>query len=111
MSNATKTRKPRQRRQHQRSVALLCPPIPGDGASYVRITQDGQEFFYWIERVPSDFGTAFRVKSVTDGGDAYDVLLSSDGDSCTCKGHTFGGYCKHVDAIQALPNLGSDHVF
>jgi hypothetical protein len=34
------------------------------------------------------------------------VLLSAEGDSCTCKGHTYGGYCKHADAVRALRQAG-----
>ena len=38
--------------------------------------------------------------------DVYDVLLEPSGDSCTCKGHTYGGYCKHVDCCRALIGAG-----
>ena len=36
----------------------------------------------------------------------HEVTLYASGDSCTCKGHTYGGYCKHVDAIRALVSAG-----
>jgi hypothetical protein len=91
--NATKVRKPRQRRQHQRSVKILAEPTSVNPAAFIRLTQDGKDFYYWLTRQPSDFGRAFRLeKSPVDGGD---VLLDPAGDSCTYSGHTYGGYCKH----------------
>jgi uncharacterized Zn finger protein len=41
---------------------------------------------------------------VRDGAeDTYSVLLENEQDSsCTCPGHMFHGYCKHVDALRAL---------
>jgi hypothetical protein len=33
----------------------------------------------------------------------YDVLLENEQDgSCTCPGHTYHGYCRHLDALRAL---------
>src|SRR5689334_10999963 len=102
--NATRTPKPRQRRPHTRSVAVLAEPTPINPAAFIRLTQDGKDFYYWLTRCPSDFGRAFRLeKSSIDGGEGYDVLLDPPaGDSCTCPGHTYGGYCKHVDCCRAL---------
>ena len=109
MSTTTKARKPRQRRQHVRTVKVLCGPTVGNPSTFVRITQDGEACHYWVEPVAADFGTAFRLEkpSAAEGEEAtYDVLLSAEGDSCTCKGHTYGGYCKHVDAVRALRQAG-----
>jgi hypothetical protein len=88
-------------------VAVLVPPSPGQALTLVRITQDGEQFHYWVEPLPSDFGLAYRLeKPGTEGTDVYDVLLDAAGDSCTCKGHTYGGYCKHVDGARALLKAG-----
>jgi hypothetical protein len=109
VSNATTARKPRQRRQHERSVAVLIKPSPGQPDSYVRITQDGEPAHYWLSAIPSDWGRAFRLeKPGFEGDDSYDVCLEENGqsDSCTCKGNTYGGYCKHVDAVRALDRAG-----
>lgn len=99
------TRKPRQRRPHERSVRVLIRPSPGQPSLYVRLTQDGEAAHYWIDALPSDWGRAFRVeKPGHEGTESYDVCLEENGqaDSCTCPGNTYGGYCKHVDCLRAL---------
>jgi hypothetical protein len=101
-----KTR-PRQRRPHERSVRVLIRPSPGQPDSYLCITQDGIEAHYWLSAQPSDYGRAFRLeKPGFEGDEIYDVLLDAEGDSCTCPGHTYGGYCRHVDALRALERVG-----
>ncbi len=104
----SRPRKPRQRRQHERSVKVLIPYRGGASSVYVRITQDGEAAHYWLDAIPADFGRAFRLeKPGFEGTDVYDVLLDAEGgDSCTCKGHTYGGYCKHVDSVRALLTAG-----
>jgi hypothetical protein len=104
--NATATRKPRQRRSHQRSVKVLVEPAAGNPMMFLRITQDGKPGYYWVSPLVSDFGRAFRFEKPAPEVDVYDVLLEPSGDSCTCKGHTYGGYCKHVDACRALIGAG-----
>ena len=106
-SNARKSRKPRQRRPHERSVKVLITPCPGQPSIFIRITQDGEAAHYWVDPMPSDWGLAYRVeKPGFEGDDRYDVLLEIEGDSCTCPGHTYGGYCRHVDALRALHTQG-----
>jgi len=58
--------------------------------------------------VKADFGDGFAVEKDENGvvRETYDVNLSATGDTCTCKGHTYGGYCKHVDGIRALVSAG-----
>ncbi len=98
-------RKPRQRRPHERSVAVLISPSEGQPDRLLRITQDGEPAHYWLAYLPSDFGRAFRLERVAheatdkEGRDAYDVLLDGAADSCTCPGHVYGNYCKHVDGM------------
>jgi hypothetical protein len=106
------TRKPRQRRRHERSVKTLLPAMPaaGIGITLVRITQDGESQSYWVKPLRSDFGLAYRLEK--DGAEpgaedtSYDALLEIEGDTCTCPGHTYGGYCKHVDCLRALHTRG-----
>jgi hypothetical protein len=104
--HATATRTPRQRRQHERTVKVLAERSAADPRTFVRVTVDGKASHYWISPLPSDFGRALRFEKPDIDGDVYDVLLEQDGGSCTCKGHTFGGYCKHVDAARALLGVG-----
>jgi hypothetical protein len=104
--NATQTRKPRQRRSHERTVKVLSEPTAADPRTFIRLTQDGKASHYWVSPLASDFGRAFRFEKPEIGGDAYDVLLEQGADSCTCKGHTYGGYCKHADCCKALLAAG-----
>src|SRR3954469_22968900 len=90
-------RKPRQRRPHERSVKVLITPLPEQPLTLIRVTQDGEQAHYWVSPLASDWGLAYRLeKPGTEGDDVYDVLLEEDGASCTCPGHTYGGFCKHV---------------
>jgi SWIM zinc finger len=107
MSTTTATRKPRQRRQHERTVKVLAAPSIGDPRTFLCITQDGKASHYWIAPLAADFGKGFRFEKSEPNGEAYDVLLENEQDaSCTCKGHTYGGYCKHVDCCRALVAAG-----
>ena len=107
MSTATKSRKPRQRRPHARSIAVVAGPTP-NGAVLVKLTQDAEKFYYWVTRVKADFGEGFTVEKEENGaaGESYDVNLQDGGETCTCKGHTYGGFCKHADGIRALVKAG-----
>jgi hypothetical protein len=64
---------------------------------------------YGLTPLPSDFGVAFRIDKA-DRGDGqteeYDVLLHGRESSCTCKGHTYHGHCKHVESLTRLQRLG-----
>jgi hypothetical protein len=90
------TRKPRQRRPHTRAVAVLIQPSEGQPDRLLKITQDGRAASYWLSQLVTDFGEGWRLeKPGYEGTESYDVLLAAEGDSCTCPGHTYGGYCKH----------------
>jgi hypothetical protein len=106
MSTTTSARKPRQRRSHERSVKVLVAPALASPQTFVRITQDGEAGYYWVPPAPSDFGRAFRFEKPAPETDVYDVLLEQGGETCTCKGHTYGGYCRHVDCRKALIAAG-----
>src|SRR6516162_5908078 len=95
-SNPRKSVKP-ERRVHV---------VRGGDRTTLSLSINGVETLYYLESVPSDFGVAFRltkVKGEWDGlqrlDEPYDVLLSSNESSCTCKGHTYRSHCKHVDAL------------
>src|SRR5262249_6271716 len=103
LSPPVKPRKPPARRPHERSVKVITPPCPGQPLTLIRIMQDDKPAHYWVSPLASDWGMAYRLeKPGHEGDDVYDVLLEVEGDSCTCPGHTYGGYCRHVDALRAL---------
>ncbi len=99
-----------KRRQHVRSAKVIIAPSEGQPLALVRITQDGEPAHYWLGALPSDFGRAYRLeRQGLEGESVYDVLLGDGIDSfdiCTCPGHTYGGYCKHVDCCRALLAAG-----
>ena len=106
MTTTTSARKPRQRRKHERSVKVLSEPTATDPRTFIRLTVDGKASHYAISPLASDFGKGFRIEKPAPEKDAYDVLLDPAGDSCTCKGHVYGGYCRHVDCCKALIAAG-----
>jgi hypothetical protein len=108
------SRKPPTRRPHRRSVKVIISALACDRQllTLIRITQDDKAAHYWLSPLASDWGLAYQVErageEVQDGAeDTYHVLLENEQDaSCTCPGHTYGGYCRHVDAIRALLTAG-----
>src|SRR5262245_48262658 len=62
---------------------------------------------YWIDWLPSDFGTAYRLRKFQDqGGESYDVLLDGRHSTCECLGFQRWGHCKHIEGLQALVAAG-----
>lgn len=64
---------------------------------------------YYVSRLASDFGTAYRVEKFADANgvrEVYDVNLNGRETSCTCKGGCYVGRCKHAEALTALVNAG-----
>jgi hypothetical protein len=63
-------------------------------------------FRYWVEALPSDFGTAYTLTKITPEGkdaDVYHVCVDNPQDSlCTCKGFESHGACKHLDACKLI---------
>jgi hypothetical protein len=60
---------------------------------------------YLIDRIPSDFGTAFHVekRDYNPGEErSYDVLLNGDASLCSCRGFTRWGHCRHIESLAAL---------
>lgn len=106
-----KTKAPRQR--SQRNIRLIQPfDAEGKNAEVcITVTRGGkaEEFFYWIDKIPSDWGMAFLVEKQGDGSEEnpeYHVLLDSGGSSCDCKGFSRWDHCKHVEGILALKAAG-----
>jgi len=69
-------------------------------------------FGYFLHRLAADFGLAFRFEPFAeqkrDGSEDYDVNIDPQRGhhSCTCKGNTYCGHCKHVESILALIKRG-----
>jgi len=84
----------------------------GVSRACLSVLQGKRSFLYWLSLEPSDWGTAFRLEKFRfqEGGDReeteYHVLLSADGNHCTCKGHVAHGHCKHVRAVLELQATG-----
>jgi hypothetical protein len=103
----------RTRKQPERRIRILHP-LSDSGAAVIEITVDNKEDVYAVRRIASDFGTAYHVikgELVEDeeaqtlrlrNAAEYDVLLNGRESSCTCKGHTYSGHCKHVDGLTTL---------
>ena len=103
MASSTKSR---PRVKPERRVHLY------DGTpALLEMTIGKEEFAYWLKQIPADFGMGFEVKKIsTDGSapseDVYHVNIDllSGHHTCTCKGNTFCGHCKHVESLLSLIN-------
>jgi hypothetical protein len=111
MSTATK---PRKRVKPERHV-ILGTPTNGVFALHMTIGtgEKAQHYGYYIQPVPADFGLGFHVEKfdvekVEGAPSEYDVNidLQRGYHSCTCKGNTYCGHCKHVESILALIKSG-----
>lgn len=73
--------------------------------------KSGHRSSYWVELLPTDFGTGLRfVKSLdrTEGDpENYDVLLGGGNYSCECKGFLRHGHCKHGLAARKIIDAGA----
>jgi hypothetical protein len=104
------TRKPRVRRPHVRSIRLVVG-FNGEGKNAVlRITQDGQVAEYFLDQLAADFGRGFLLEKIgpdeSRDNEVYHVNLNGTESSCTCPGHSYGGFCKHLDGLTALVAAG-----
>jgi hypothetical protein len=115
ITTASPARKPGSRKPRPkptRTYDLLLPPSANGMPGFLRITMtDGNRVLpvdYFLSRLPSDFGTAFRLQKILGEHDAYDVLLGPDGlFSCECKGHLrHGTACKHAATLADLRREG-----
>lgn len=111
MSTASK---PRPRVKPQRKVNISAPVNGNHAMSMIVGTGErAKHYGYYVHRIPSDFGLAFHfekfsIDQVPGEPAEYDVLIDRQRGchSCTCKGNTYCGHCKHVESILALIQRG-----
>jgi hypothetical protein len=96
-----------------RTVRILEQPATDDPQGYfaVRITEGQRQDTYLVHSVPPDFGEGFSFEKLDAAADfatveEYDVNLMGAESSCTCKGNTYHGHCRHVESLQALDHAG-----
>jgi transposase InsO family protein len=110
----TTTTQPRPRVKPARHVRAGQPT---NGVRAVCLTigtgETAKHYGYYLRSIAADFGSGFEVTKFTteqtEGEDAtYHVHIDQERGfhSCTCKGNTFCGHCKHVSAILALVQSG-----
>jgi hypothetical protein len=111
MTTATKSRK---RVKPERRVTI-GKPVNGVFALAMTIGagEKAKHFGYYVQSIPADFGLAFHFEKFSteqeEGKDnEYDVNidLQRGRHSCTCKGNTYSGHCKHVEALVSLIQSG-----
>jgi hypothetical protein len=114
MTTATKNRNRKPRSKPERHVTLGTPT---NGVYALHMTigtgEKAKHFGYYVRRIPADFGLAFRfekfeTEQVEGEPSDYDVLIDPERGyhSCTCKGGTFHGHCKHAESVLALIQSG-----
>ena len=107
MCNTTKTT--RTNKPTCRSLHWLARLEDGNGIVEMRLTFEKRTEIhrYFITRLTSDYGTAFRLEKIGDdasveGGEVYSVCIDGTRSTCECKGYLRWGHCKHVDACTAI---------
>ncbi len=111
MSNATK---PCKRVKPERHVTI---GTPCNNVFAIHMTigtgETARHFGYYVQPIPTDFGLGFHfekfdVEKVEGEPSVYDVNidLQRGYHSCTCKGNTYCGHCKHVECVLALIKSG-----
>src|SRR5262245_24335444 len=106
MCNPTPSRKPRQVKPLK--PARLLKRLDGRGLGGVAVLPGsrGTDDAYWIDAVPSDWGTAYRVQKFGTG-ETYSVCLDADGGKCHCKGFEHTGHCRHITGLLQLQAEGA----
>jgi hypothetical protein len=108
----TATRKPRPKPERRVNISR---PVNGNFAIHMTIGtgEKAQHFGYYLQPIAADFGLGFHVEKFSteqvEGEPVeYDVHIDTQRGyhSCTCKGGTFVGRCKHQEAVLALIAAG-----
>lgn len=94
---------PRPRVKPSRHVRWVVRPTAARPVGTVELCVGKDAGWYWVRRLPSDFGAAFELSKHSDGS-TYHVLLSPDDGrhTCECKGFLRWNKCKHAEGLVAL---------
>jgi hypothetical protein len=101
------TSKPKATKPPPEVTALASPP-DAEGRQLIVLSVGRETDAYDCKPFPADFGPAFRVLKLTNRKkDEGDYAVSLHGHcSCSCPGHTYHGYCRHVAAMLLLWSRG-----
>ena len=99
----------RPRPKPARFARVLCRVSPAECMVELeeRRPRSSKSCCYWVRRLASDYGTAFRFEKF--GGESYELNLDESGDTCECMGFLAHGHktvCRHVAAAKALIAAG-----
>ena len=104
----TNTSKKTSSKPTARSLRWLSRDEKGNGIIEMRLTFEKRSEIhrYFLTRLTSDFGTAFRLEKIGVDGcchaeEVYHVAVGTR-NICECKGYLRWGHCKHVDACTAI---------
>ncbi len=95
-----------------RTLRMIEEPRPESGDYFaLRIVEGKKMDIYIVVPVPADFGEGYSFEKLDAAADfatleQYDVNLAGKESTCTCKGNTYCGHCRHVEALQALDAKG-----
>ncbi len=105
VASPRKNRKPAQKPERRVQIGT-----PTNGVCALHMTigegEKAKHFGYYVSRIPADFGLGFHFEKFAteqeEGKDnEYDVNidLQRGHHSCTCKGNTYCGHCKHAETL------------
>jgi hypothetical protein len=104
---------PRQRRKSPRFVHLVSPVAEGTVVMALRTVRprhkDGDLVeTYHLESLAAGPSQMPGKALILHGGKGqqYECLLSGPDSSCSCRGFSAWGYCKHLSALLALQQAG-----
>jgi hypothetical protein len=105
-TTATPTRQRKPRVKPVRKVGIAVHPSEVNPFAVVRISEGKKTDHYLVQRIASDWGTAFEVTKLAAELAPYHVCLAGADSTCDCKGNQRHGHCRHVEGLTALTNAG-----